>query len=420
MAAEHGERSVIKQIMGVIGGAGVLVLAAGGAPAVGLASAHPGAGSPGRQAVYVLNQGSGTVVPILTGTRQVLPAIKIGVPPPDTPPARAGSVVAAPDHRVVALDPSTNTVAVISTTTRKVVAKSRLASAISPITLAIAPGATTAYVLGNEGAAGVIVPVRIATAKAGTPVTTDLSPLAMVFGAGGRTGYVLCQGAGEVDGLLVRLDTATNAITGTLRTGVRPAALAIAPDGKTIYVVDSRNAVTGIGNVLPVRTATWTARKRTTVGWTPSAMVIMPDGRTAYVLDAAGAGSHGSSQGAVTPIALATGKAGRAIAVGYFPVALAVTPSGSRVYVLNTENGTRNGGGTVTPVRTASHAAGAAMKTGTGPVAMAVTPDGRTLYVVNQVSGTLTQISTATGKVVHTIRVGARYTSGPVALVIVP
>src|SRR5262249_52748082 len=158
-------------------------------------------------------------------------------------------------------------------------------------------GAATAYVLGNEGAAGVIVPVHIATAKAGTPITTDVSPLAMVFGPGGRTGYVLSQGEGEVDGLLVRLDTQANTITGALRTGVRPSALAIAPDGKTIYVVDSRNATTGIGNVLPVHAATLTAGKRTRVGWMPWAIVITPDGRTAYVLDVAGAGSHGSSQG---------------------------------------------------------------------------------------------------------------------------
>jgi DNA-binding beta-propeller fold protein YncE len=69
--------------------------------------------------------------------------------------------------------------------------------------------------------------------------------------------------------------------------------------------------------VTPIRTATNTAGKAIGVGNLPWAIAITPNGKTAYVVN---------SGGTVTPIRTATSTAGNAINVGLAPVAIAITP----------------------------------------------------------------------------------------------
>jgi len=70
------------------------------------------------------------------------------------------------------------------------------------------------------------------------------------------------------------------------------------------------------------------------------AIAITPDGRTAYVVDS-GQGNGDT----VTPINLATGKPGRPIKVGKDPAAITITPNGRTAYV---SNGLSD---TITPIR---------------------------------------------------------------------
>ena len=78
--------------------------------------------------------------------------------------------------------------------------------------------------------------------------------------------------------------------------GSGPDAIAITPNGKTVYVPSY-----GDGTVTPIRTATSSALKPVKVGPDPVAIAITPNGKTAYVVS--------SVFNYVTPIRTATSTA---------------------------------------------------------------------------------------------------------------
>jgi YVTN family beta-propeller protein len=106
----------------------------------------------------------------------------------------------------------------------------------------------------------------------------------------------------------------------------------------TAYVVNGSDTVT------PITTRTNTAGPPITVGSNPYAIAITPDGKTAYVLN--------SGSDTVTPIMTRSNTARPPIRVGSFPSAIAITPDGKTAYVTNA------GSGTVTPIVTRTNTAG--------------------------------------------------------------
>jgi hyaluronoglucosaminidase len=142
-----------------------------------------------------------------------------------------------------------------------------------------------------------------------------------------------------------------------------------------------------VHTITPISTATNTPGKPIYVRRPPSALAITPDGKTLYV----------GSQFAVSPISAATNKVGRPIHIGGGVLETAITPDGKTLYVASDDEGSP---GTVTPVSTATNTAGkpihvgAPVPIGGAPVEIALTPDGRTLYgaALNKV----VPISTAT------------------------
>ena len=101
-------------------------------------------------------------------------------------------------------------------------------------------------------------------------------------------------------------------------------AIAITPDGKTVYVADDRKNLihNAPGLVTPIATATNTAGKSIKVGLDPLAIAVTPDGKTVYVVCA---GTE-----TVIPIATATNTAGKPIKVGGSPTAIAFGPGSAR------------------------------------------------------------------------------------------
>ncbi len=99
--------------------------------------------------------------------------------------------------------------------------------------------------------------------------------------------------------------------------------------------------------VIPVSTATGQVGPRIKVGEGPSAMAITPNGRTLYVVN--------EWSGTVTPISTVTNTAGRAIRVRPagegMTSGIAITPDGKTAYVLCSAGG-------VVPVSTATDTAG--------------------------------------------------------------
>ena len=101
----------------------------------------------------------------------------------------------------------------------------------------------------------------------------------------------------------------------------------------------------------------------------PFAIAVTPDGKTVYVANTwENTGRPASAPGTVTPIATATNTPGAPIEVGSQPWAFAITPDGRTAYVASWQSGT------VTPIATATNTTGTPVEVGDGPYAIAVTP----------------------------------------------
>lgn len=110
--------------------------------------------------------------------------------------------------------------------------------------------------------------------------------------------------------------------------GYGPTALAVTPDGMTVYataVFESTSTVESDmpGLMTPIQTATGTSGRPIHPGNNPQAIVITPDGTTAYVANWQGPGT-------VTPVNMATGSLGKPIRAGSHPRAIALAPPPAR------------------------------------------------------------------------------------------
>jgi YVTN family beta-propeller protein len=143
---------------------------------------------------------------------------------------------------------------------------------------------------------------------------------------------------------------------------VQPNAIAIAPDGRHVYVAD---ALLAGGNVTTINTATDEVEGAPlAVGGQPLWISITPDGRFAYV-------SNFRSND-VSVINLATNQVeGNLLAVGNCPSVIAIDPSSNSAYVVN------SGSETVSVIDTATNqlAPGSIDLQGEGPRVLAVAPN---------------------------------------------
>src|SRR5580693_4432391 len=245
----------------------------------------------------------------------------------------------------------------------------------------LAPGLAhpvTAYVAGQPGA---VTPILTATNTALAPITVGQDPRALAITPDGKTIYVTNYQSGTV----TPIRTATNTALAPVKVGGNPWAIAITPDGKTAYVANRQS-----GTVTPIRTATNTALAPIKVGRYPWPIAITPDGSTAYVL-------HGWS-GTVTPIRIATNPALAPINVPEGSFNMAITPDGTTIYVLDLGS-SQHKEGLVTPIRTATNTALRPITIGPAwpfVITIAITPDSKTAYVASADTDTVTPIRTAT------------------------
>jgi DNA-binding beta-propeller fold protein YncE len=180
----------------------------------------------------------------------------------------------------------------------------------------------------------------------------------------------------KIRGTLTPIPSATNVPGKPISVGAvgGPQAMAITPDGKTIYL--------GWPNaVLPVSTVTDTAGKPVQLGQMPSQILITPNGKTAYVLTL----SAGPSE--IIPIATATNSPGKAIKVGLTvggPYQMAITPDGKTLYVISFNKGGA-GPSYVIPIATATNTPGKPIKIeNADAVGLVMNPDGKTVYAIGQ------------------------------------
>ena len=145
---------------------------------------------------------------------------------------------------------------------------------------------------------------------------------------------------------------------GTAIIGTAPARAgsSISPDGQTVYV-----AISSSGIVTPISVATNTAGPSLTGFTNPAAMAITPDGKTLYVTQSA-------ILGTIIPINLATDTLGTVFSAGNQPDSLAITPDGKLAYAANF--GASATTGSVTPITVATNTPG------TNLYQVVVDPDG--------------------------------------------
>jgi YVTN family beta-propeller protein len=206
-----------------------------------------------------------------------------------------------------------------------------------------------------------VLPLNVVTNTFGPPIRVGLWPDAIVFAPNGKTAYVADGGPGALQRpthTVAVIDTTTGRRGRFINVAPQPFALAITPDGKTVYALSP----TG---VTPISTATKQPGELIKVGKDPDSMALTPNGTTLYVANG------GSST--VTPISTATGKAGRPIRVGSGPGFLAVSPDGRAVVVV--------GSGSVTVIRAATNTAGKPVPLSGDLSGVVFAPDGKTAYV---------------------------------------
>ncbi len=188
-----------------------------------------------------------------------------------------------------------------------------------------------------------------------------LAALATAASAAGLTAYVTHEG----DTAITPLALGTGLPWGSVTLDNLPSAIAIAPDGNTIYVGAGRR-------ITPIDAATETPGAPIYLGGRVDSIAFTPDGSKAYV--SVELAARTLSIGEVIPITVATGALGTPIPVGEYAGPIAITPDGRTALVATT-------GDTVTPIQLASGTAGGSIGVGSPPSAIAITPDGSTALV---------------------------------------
>lgn len=191
-------------------------------------------------------------------------------------------------------------------------------------------------------------------------------------------------GSSRLSGVSV-IDAKTDTVTARLALYGSPTSVAFSPNGTTVYVTTSRGLYSFDAS---------TRRMTGHVGCVgdPESVTVSPDGTHLYVTE--------SEAGRLATFDASTLKVVRTTPVGELPWAAVVSHTGSRVYVANPDSDS------VSVVDAASGAVVATVRVKGDPDALALTPDGSQLWVGEQAGGSLAVINTASDAVVSEVDLG--------------
>ena len=142
-----------------------------------------------------------------------------------------------------------------------------------------------------------------------------LSPSAVMPAKDGKLLYIAEATAQQI----ASFDIASGKVTKAMPVACTPTGLALAADGKTLYVTGGG----ADGQVSALDTSSGKVTAQVPVGHTPMSPVLAPDGKTLYVCN--------RFNDSVSVIDLASKKEAAEVAVLREPVAAAVTPDGKRL-----------------------------------------------------------------------------------------
>jgi DNA-binding beta-propeller fold protein YncE len=288
----------------------------------------------------------------------------------------------------------------------------------------------------------------------GAPQTTFASSATRVIArvpAAATTGAVQLSAGGQTAGSPRAFSTDVMAPPSTLGNavlrGTAPAALAVSPDGRKVYLADRDAAASSI---FVLRSAGLATLINVFPGGQPRSLAPSPDGRRLYaavpgkgllVLDAANLAlkqtisvplddeGRDNPQGiAVSPdgerVVVSSGTGGGGVSIvraadgavvgtftpgaGLAPMGVAFHPAGTPVYVATVDVGGAAGSLITFDPATASEVGRVAI--GVRPIGVAVTPDAQLVFVSNQGSNNVTRYDVASGIALSPTTVGAEPT----------
>lgn len=292
--------------------------------------------------------------------------------------SEATAVAFSPDgRRLYATSIASGHVYVIDPATNDRVTKTDVEPlAVTPLeAIVVSPDGRRLYVAGGEGVhvldAALAKPLELIAVPTGVARGDAVeNPQGLALSPDGRRLYV---SDGREGGAVSIIDLATKRVAATVAAGAGnvPRGLAVNPDGLEAYV-----AVSGDDRIVAFDARTGAVVATRPAGADPVAVAVAPDGRTLYVTN--------ESDGSVTIQDRASGVA-TTVAVGTRPAGLAVSPDGQRVFVANR-------GDSLSVIDSASGAVVATLPLGGRPLALAMGPDGRHAYVAGSGNARVSEI----------------------------
>lgn len=340
----------------------------------------------------------------LAESGSVVATINVGVNPSGialTPDDRFAYVANNNNYRVAGAD----SVSVLDLSTNTLATTIRCACFAEPYTVTIDNSGTRAYVTNSNSSTISIIDIETNTVidtidgfdgPSGVAISAD-DETAYVNNYGGPAG--LKSGNGKS---VQVLDLQSNKIVGDpIPVDLAPAAIAISPDGSSVYTINYTTGDPDKGTVTRIDTETRRARTLATGLSGPFAIALSPNGETAYVTNF-GSNNFSPIGSSVSAVDLASGRITATIELGIQPSGIAISPDGRYVYASNyntlyrkleTYTGLTAGTGTINIIDTRTNSVvGPAIVVGDSPADIAVSSSGRFAYVTNYTSNTVSVI----------------------------
>ncbi len=257
----------------------------------------------GAPLVFTALRGDDAIGVIDTATRRELARIPVGDEPIQ--------VLLAGDQLFVS-NLSSNDLRVIDTATFQV--QAHIATTVQPLDMALAPDGKTLYAT-NSGANALTI-VDIESGQAHTVAIADA--IAGLYGIAATADKIFTT---DIAGSQVLVLSPRGRITGRIPVPPKPRSLALAPNGKTLYVTSMDS---GRLTVIDADGATVTRTIDLGVSGT-FAIAPSPDGRKLYLT--------AYSEDALLVVDAISGTLRKKLAIGRNPRAIAFSPDGTQVYV---------------------------------------------------------------------------------------
>lgn len=259
---------------------------------------------------------------------------------------------------------------------------------VNPDSLAITPDSQFAYVVNNNNYnipnqdSVSVLNLKNNTVETIIHDTSFVEPFRIAISPDGKKAYV----ANSDGTTLSIIDTKLNKVIGTIDGFDGPSGIVITSDGKFAYVNNyggSKGVGSGNGTkVSYVNLKTKTILDEITVGQAPAALALSPNGKFLYVINYVDGNPNTGTMSIIQT------KNNRVIdtVTGFFgPFSIAITPNGKFAYVTNFGSNDFSPFGTTVSV-VSLHAQPkviATIELGIQPSGIAITPNGRFAYVSN-------------------------------------